>query len=75
MEPKDKKKLRIKSPEINLSINDQMICINDQMIFNNGAKTIQRGRDSLSTNDAEKIRNPLEMHKNEIGPGWCDSVD
>lgn len=40
MEPKDKKNLRIKRQEINLSISGQMI-------FKKGAKTIQWGKDGL----------------------------
>lgn len=51
MEPKDKKNLRVKSPEINLSMSGQMI-------FINGAKTIQWGKDSVSADGTETTRDP-----------------
>lgn len=57
MESKYKKDPRMKSPERNLSINGQIV-------FNKGVKTLQRGKDSLSTNGAGKT---IHVHKNELG--------
>lgn len=55
MKPKDKRNLRMKGPEINLSVNGQML-------FKKGVKTVQWGKDRLSTNGAEKTRNPHTLY-------------